>query len=231
MWAIVNCIHRRAHFPQLPQHFLMYFPHQRFREISPRHARLIRNHDHRKSRFVQLPNRFCGSGQHVKALQVIHVAHVFRNRSITVQKNGAPQYLTLTQTAPPAPRTMSLSPHSPFPPSPASCSDDRSGTAAKSTGCNTASPAQSNSSASLARSPGDRSVRKSPPPANPPPRPRALRPNRCPQINHNPKAVQATPQLPSSPLNPPACVSSPRQSPPSRLPPQVFRIKSHPHHS
>src|SRR5260221_43 len=122
---------------------------------------------------------------------MVQIADLFGDRAVTIQKHRRTQFF-FRQRKPP--QALAKLPRSPSLAQSRSCSDDPSGTSQKNTGCNTISPEQSCSAASLAPFQTDPSARTPPPPANLQPPPHASLPNHFPRTPCNAKAVPAIPQ-------------------------------------
>ncbi len=143
--AVIDRSEMRTRRSQLLCHLLVNSVHRGLVKKTTAHTRLIGYDDHRQIRIVQFSNGPCRERKHTKLPHIIQVANVFRNRPVAIEKNRRAQQRRLRQDAPPrAPRQATRQP----PPQRCrakslSYNDDRSGIAAKSTDCNTASLARS----------------------------------------------------------------------------------------
>jgi hypothetical protein len=86
--AIVYGVKPRSSLLKLPHHDFVDRVHKRLRKMAPANARLIRNHNHRKPRFVQAANRICNSRQDTKSADVIQVANFFRDGPVAIEKDS-----------------------------------------------------------------------------------------------------------------------------------------------
>jgi hypothetical protein len=98
--AIVYGVEPCSRVFELSGHNFVDPVHKRLRKMTPANARLIRNHNHGKPRFVQAANRFCDSRQDTKSADVIQVANLFRNSSVAIEKDSGTQRGGFRQGAP-----------------------------------------------------------------------------------------------------------------------------------
>src|SRR5262249_25029088 len=143
----------------------------------PPHARLVANYDDRKACGIQSHDCRRNPRQHAKSAWVIQIPELFKNCSISIEKNRRFQKAVVRQKPPPSIEILPLPP--PSLDSLLSCNDGPSGSAAKNTGCSMAFLVQPCTSWLPARSHPDPSARTQQQPAIQQPQQRAWRPSHC----------------------------------------------------
>ena len=176
--AIVDCVYARSGLKQLLLHQFVNAVYRRFGKESASDPRLVCDYDYRQLRLVQTTNGPCSERKHTKMAGIIQVANLFGNSAVAIEKHRGPRERCFKQDAPPRMPARNAPQPQRRPAIPASCSDDRSGIAAESTGCSTACPERLCIAASLVLCLLDRWARTPPPPVARPRRQHASRPNR-----------------------------------------------------
>ena len=91
----------RARGCELLDHNFVDRVYKRFRKVAPANTRLIRDHNHGQSGFVQTADGIRNMRQDTKSADVIQVADFFGDGAVAIEKDGRAERASFSQDAPP----------------------------------------------------------------------------------------------------------------------------------